>query len=198
VTEARIKSKGRIRRATAILVDKSGSMVEAIELGKRLASMISAVMEAPLFVYAFDTMAHAIDVPNSTELKAWEEAFDGIEAMGGTSCGVGVEWLRRKKQVVEQIIMISDEGENSQPLFVPAYNGYAENFGAPHLVFVRTRGASDYLERQCKTKGIDFDAYQFDGDYYALPNLVPLLAQPSKIDLVMEIMDTPLPQRKQA
>ena len=33
------------------------------------------------------------------------------------------------------------------------------------------------------------------GDYYALPNLVPLLARPSRLELRMEIMDTPLPVR---
>lgn len=198
VTEQRIKAKGRIRQATAILVDKSGSMVEAIELGKRLATMLSSVMEAPLYVYAFDTMAHAIEVPKKATLKAWEQAFEGIEAIGGTSCGVALEWMRRKKQQVEQLIVITDEGENTQPVFVTAYAGYAGVYGEPRVVFVKTRNASDYLERQCKTKGIDFEAFQFDGDYYALPNLVPLLAQPSKIDLVMEIMDTELPERAQA
>jgi hypothetical protein len=42
------------------------------------------------------------------------------------------------------------------------------------------------------------DAFQFMGDYYALPNLVPLLARPSKLELLMEIMDYALPQRRPA
>jgi hypothetical protein len=42
------------------------------------------------------------------------------------------------------------------------------------------------------------DAFQFTGDYYALPNLVPLLSRPSKLDLLMEILDYPLPARKPA
>ena len=37
----------RIRKATALLVDKSGSMSEAIAVGKQLAKNISAIMEAP-------------------------------------------------------------------------------------------------------------------------------------------------------
>ena len=32
-------------------------------------------------------------------------------------------------------------------------------------------------------------------DYYSLPNLVPLLARPSRLDLLMEIMEYPLPKR---
>ncbi len=42
------------------------------------------------------------------------------------------------------------------------------------------------------------DAFQFTGDYYALPNLVPLLSRPSKLDLLMEILEYPLPVRKPA
>ncbi len=42
------------------------------------------------------------------------------------------------------------------------------------------------------------DAFQFTGDYYALPNLVPLLSRPSKLELLMEIMEYPLPVRKPA
>ena len=38
--------------------------------------------------------------------------------------------------------------------------------------------------------------FQFAGDYYSLPNLVPLLSKPSKLELLMEIMDYPLPVRK--
>jgi hypothetical protein len=40
------------------------------------------------------------------------------------------------------------------------------------------------------------DAFQFEGDYYALPNLVPLLTRPSKLELLMEIMEYPVPTRK--
>lgn len=43
-----------------------------------------------------------------------------------------------------------------------------------------------------------FDVFQFAGDYYSLPNLVPLLSRPSKLELLMEIMQFPLPQRKPA
>ena len=42
------------------------------------------------------------------------------------------------------------------------------------------------------------DVFQFTGDYYALPNLVPLLSKPSKLELLMEILDYPLPRRKSA
>ena len=41
-------------------------------------------------------------------------------------------------------------------------------------------------------------AFTFKGDYYALTNLIPLLTRPSMLELLMEIMEYPLPRRKAA
>src|SRR5262249_20724158 len=54
VADAQVKAKGRITRPTALLIDKSSSMDLAIELGKRIGAMISAICENELHVYAFD------------------------------------------------------------------------------------------------------------------------------------------------
>ena len=100
----------------------------------------------------------------------------------------------RKKQYVEQIILVTDEGENTAPLFVDALKKYREDVKAdPNVCFVRTPGGVTELEEQCRRAGIMVDAFQFTGDYYALPNLVPLLSRPSKLDLLMEILEYPLP-----
>ena len=61
MADAQVKARGRITRPTALLIDKSGSMELAIELGKRIGAMISAVCETELYVYAFDTMAYPIE-----------------------------------------------------------------------------------------------------------------------------------------
>jgi hypothetical protein len=105
----------------------------------------------------------------------------------------------RKGQYVEQIILVTDEGENTAPLFVDSLKKYREAVHAdPSVCFVRTPGATHQLEEQCRRAGIPFDAFQFTGDYYALPNLVPLLSRPSKLELLMGIMEYPLPLRKPA
>jgi hypothetical protein len=198
VADTQVKAKGRISRPTALFIDKSGSMELAIELGKRLGSLISAICEKDLFVYAFDTMAYPIDRAGD-DLASWEKALKGITAGGGTSCGVPLDFMTRKRQYVEQIIVVTDEGENSAPLFVDALKKYREAVKAdPVVCFVRTPGASTHLEEQCRKAGILCDAFQFTGDYYSLPNLVPLLSRPSKLELLIEIMDYPLPQRKPA
>jgi hypothetical protein len=196
VADTQVKAKGRINRPAALFIDKSGSMQLAIELGKRLGALISAICEKELYVYAFDTMAYPIERAGN-DLGAWEKALKGITAGGGTSCGVALEYMSRKRQYVEQIILVSDEGENTAPLFVDSLRKYREAVLAdPNVCFVRTPGASNQLEEQCRRAGLLCDAFQFTGDYYALPNLVPLLSRPSKLELLMEIMEYPLPSRK--
>lgn len=196
VTDAQVKAKGRISRPTALFIDKSASMSIAIELGTRLGSLISAICEQDLFVYAFDSIAYPIE-RTGHDLASWEKALHGIKADGATSCGVPFELMTRKRQYVEQVIVVTDEEENTAPLFVEALVKYREALNAdPAVCFVRTPGASTQLETQCQKAGIWCDAFQFSGDYYALPNLVPLLSRPSKLELLIEIMDYPLPQRK--
>ena len=154
--------------------------------------------ERELYVYAFDTMAYPIDKAGN-DLSSWERALTGITAGGGTSIGVALQTMLLKKQYVEQIILVTDEGENQGPLFVPTLAKYREAVKAdPNVCIVRTPGSTTGLETQCRKAGVNVDVFQFGGDYYALPNLVPLLSKPSKLDLLMEILDYPLPQRKSA
>jgi hypothetical protein len=54
---------------------------------------------------------------------------------------------------------------------------------------------SSYLEQQLQKNQISFETLTFEGDYYALPNLVPLLCRPSRLELLMEILEVPLPTR---
>jgi hypothetical protein len=196
VADARVKARGRITRPTALLIDKSGSMEQAIELGKRIGAMLAAVCDRELYVYAFDTVAYPVE-PGGTDLASWEAALRGVAAGGGTSAGVGVEVLRKKRQYVEQLVVVTDEEENTEPRFVPTLLKYRDELKAdPTVCFVKTPGAKAQLEGECKKAGVAADAYQFAGDYYALPNLVPLLARPSKLELLQEILEYPLPVRK--
>lgn len=197
IADTQIKARGRISRPTALLIDKSGSMSVAIELGKRIAAMLSAVCDQALYVYAFDSMAYPVETPDSAELAAWERALRGITAGGNTSCGVALETMRLRQQRVEQIILVTDEGENTAPLFVPTLLKYRQSLLAdPNVCIVRTPGAGQGVARQMQQAGLVCDVFEFNGDYYSLPNLVPLLSRPSKLELLMEIMSYPLPARK--
>jgi len=198
VTDARVKAKGRITRPTALLLDKSGSMDVALAVGRQLGALISAVCEAELFAFAFDTIAYPVE-PRGKTVGDWEKALLGITAGGGTSCGVALAWMAQNKQRVEQFILVTDEGENTAPLFVDAYWTYARELNVkPSVTIVKVGQATDQIETACRALGVPLNVFEFRGDYYALPNVVPLLAKPSQAELLMEILNYPLPTRRAA
>jgi hypothetical protein len=195
VTASRLKARGTVRRSTALLLDRSGSMTVALEVGKRLGEMISSVCTAELFCYVFDTAAQQVR-PEGRTLADWETALAGVVPGGGTSIGVAVDALRLAGQRVEQLVLVTDEGENTAPLFRDAYEAYARELNVrPAVVIIRVGNAVDLIEKACKERGLAVSVYRFEGDYYALPNVLPLLAQPSQTELLMEILDYPLPAR---
>lgn len=201
VGDAQLKSKGRIKRPTALMIDKSGSMHQAIEIGKQLGSMISTIMDADLYAYAFDTMPYRIEAKGQS-LADWENALRGIRAGGSTSCGCPIAAMLRASQYVEQIIMVTDEGENSSPAFLTSLEEYSNKMNVRPSIFMLRCGDKTFRHRiltdRAMRAGYDVQEYDFDGDYYALPGLIAYLTKPSKLELLMEIMETPLPVRKVA
>lgn len=202
IADSQIKKSGTIKVPTAIFIDTSGSMSEAIEVGKRVASILSGATEAPLYVIAFDSMAREI-VSQGAELSAWEKAFRGVSAHGGTSIGSALDFLIRKKYKVDQIIIITDEDENAEPYFHSIFPKYHIEFNViPNITVINVTDHgggvnSAKLSSFLKSNNIGFDTYKPDGfDYYALPGLITLLARKSKLDLLYEIMDTYLPSRE--
>lgn len=195
VAHEQVKRRGRISRATALLVDKSGSMDQAIELGKRIAALISGICEGELVVYAFDSAPYLIEA-GGDQLADWERSFAPIRAGGTTSAGSAVEAMRRRGTRVEQFLLVTDEQENTRPYFAVALEAYARELGVePNVVIVRVGAAAQDLEQMLRRRDVPVETLTFEGDYYSLPNLVPLLSRPSRLDLLLEILDTPLPVR---
>jgi hypothetical protein len=178
--------------------------------------MISAICEAELFSYAFDTAAYPVEPkdrgnlvervlgrntaeqdPQPPSLSEWEKALAGINAGGGTSCGVAIDRMRRKQQRVEQIVMVTDEGENTAPRFKDAYQAYADELKArPAVILVKIGQATNLLEQACAELGVAPQVFEFRGDYYSLPNVIPMLTYPALSEMVMEVLEYPLPKRK--
>lgn len=195
VMDEQVKKRGKISKSTALLVDKSSSMENAIEVGKRIAALISGITQADLYVYAFDTLPYPVKA-SGNNLSDWERAFVHIKAGGATSIGAPLEAMRKRKQVVEQIILVTDEGENKGPHFAHVYDVYCQELGVtPSVLIVKVGYAYDWLERKLSEKQVEVDTFTFAGDYYSLPNLIPLLSQSSRLELLMEILETPLPVR---
>lgn len=195
VANQQIAQRGQITRSTALLVDKSSSMTEAIDVGKQIAALISGITIAPLYVYAFDTLAYPIQAAGS-RLTDWEKAFRHIQAGNATSLGAPVQMMVKRRQSVEQIMVVTDEGENTVPHFVPSLQEYTQQLGVqPQILIVKVGSAMTLVEDRLRRASIPFDTFTFAGDYYSLPNLVPMLTRPSRLELLMEILEVPLPQR---
>jgi len=198
IADIQIKKSGAITASTAVFVDKSGSMSRCIEVGKNVSAMISGATEADLTVVAFDTMAREVKAAEMT-LTGWERAFNPIRAHGGTSIGIALHYLINKDITVEQIVIITDEDENNYPRFVDVYKEYTAKFSVtPQIIILRINegGINPVLSRSLTQANIKFDLYEPQGnDYYGLPGLITLLSRRSNLDLLYEIMDTPLPTR---
>lgn len=199
VGDAQVKRRGTIKHRVALLIDKSASMHVSIEVGKQIGAMVSAVADSDLYCYVFDNMPMPIKSAGKT-LADWEKALKGINPGGGTSCGVAVDMMRRQKQVVDQIIIVTDGGENQNPRFPKAYNDYCRDLSVtPSVVMVKVAGGDiDTMSAATKAANIDMDVWPFAGDYYSLPGLIPILTKTSKMDLLMDIMQWRLPIRKSA
>jgi hypothetical protein len=203
IADKQIKKGGTIKLSTAVCVDKSGSMTKAIQVGKSCAALVSGATEAPLYVLAFDQITYPI-VSRESTLSGWEEAFKPIIAHGRTSMSSCVDYLIRKGIVVEQFVYITDEGETETPHFTEKYAEYKKKFNvSPHVIIIHVKGNNGALEdcytlsERIKSAGIEYDTYTpKEADYYSLPGLISLLARKTKIDLLYEVMDTPLPVRK--
>ena len=200
ITDQRVAAKVEIKRPTALFVDKSGSMSQAIEVAKQLASLISAVTTADFYVYAFDTAAFEIKVQvpanQRPALSDWEKAFQLIKANGGTSIGVALSKMTKDKIYAEQLLIVTDEGENTPPSLGDAWKEYCDKMRvAPSIIIVQVGGQHERFARDLQAKGIELTRYLFNGDQYSIVNILPLLAAPSKSELVELIMGYALPER---
>ncbi len=188
------RNTGWITRSTALLVDASASMEPALELGKRLASMVAAVARGPLAVYTFARESTLVE-PERRDYAGWAAAFESLEARGQSSMGAALLTLYKSPQVFDQVILVSDQRENQSPRFLPSLRLLRRRNRWLSFCFVNLDGGVHLLEGDCRRLKVDVQSFNFQGDYYALPNLLPFLAQPSRMATLMEILDTPLPGR---
>ncbi len=196
VASEQVKRKGKITRPTAVLIDKSSSMMLALDVGKQIAAMVSAVIESEFVVYTFDEFATRIK-PSGNELSDWERSMQLVFPGGPSSQGSALEAMRLADEFVEQIIMVTDGHENCKPYFAPTFKDYCDQLKAKPLVVVVNVGEpNDWLGEHLSKHNIESETYNFAGDYYSLPNLIPLLARPSRFDLLIEILEIDLPRRK--
>lgn len=194
VTDKRVAQIARITRPTALFVDKSGSMTKAIAVAKEVAALVSAICH-DFRVLAFDNVAFEVTA-QGTGRSDWEQAFRMVRANGRTSIGAPLAKLTQERHYVEQVLIVSDLGDNTAPLFADAYTEYVQVMGSrPQVTLVVVDRGNRRFVNRLEEMGVPLTVWEFTGDYYSLPNLLPLLAMPSRADLVEQIMGLPLPTR---
>ena len=188
IAQDRLRGRGRLTQPTALLIDKSGSMQACIEVGKILATMCSTVADSDLWVYAFDTNAFRIEAHDHS-FAAWQHAFSRINADGGTTIGAGL--LPLMKQRIQQIVVISDGEENGTPTFADVLLRYEAEHGPCQVTLVKVGNSGETtFEASMRKHGMQI--IPFNGDYYSLPDIIPLLCSGGQYGLLQEVLALPL------
>jgi uncharacterized protein with von Willebrand factor type A (vWA) domain len=209
VTDAQLKKLTPINCRVALLIDKSGSMEKAIELGKELAAAIAQACERhePL-VYMFDSKPTRIQWRTAdgdiTQKSAWDNKLKMFRANGGTSPGTAIRAMMDHKPnpiVVDEVIVVTDEGENASGVsFATMLKNYEKRIGLlPFVAIVRVAspyGTDNRMTRNCEAMGIEVDSIDCTNiDQISMPNLIQRLARQSMFELVQEVLERELPTR---
>jgi Mg-chelatase subunit ChlD len=177
-----------------ILADKSGSMSHAIETACHIAGSLTQFVKGKVGLIFFDKSPTAMDV-TGLSLDQIKVKTRHVRANGGTSIGCGLNSMLMSKVAVDGIVVVSDGGENSPPLFSDTYAKYSKFVDKDVPVyFYQLSGESDSFSPRMKAAGIEMQTFDLRGqklDYYSIPNTVKSL-NANPYSLVDEILQTPL------
>jgi len=203
VAEKKMKTGARITRDTLLAVDVSGSMASAIEVAKRLGSMVAPLCDAKLQVICFREHAFALEVKGHT-LADWEEAFKMVRADGSTSLGSALEVAWKSGFVPEQAIYLTDQEENAGPRLGNVYQRMLQEGHDPAFIFVNIRSHSRYVSDALEQAGARVQVFDFQEDmnragwWVPLDQVTTVLAGEGPVSIVDRIMALELPKRKQS
>jgi hypothetical protein len=187
-----------------VIVDRSSSQEQSLELGAHVGAAIAKFVTGRVWLVFCATDVHPVEVTGKT-LEEIKHATRFIIASGATSYGVGLAWAIDKKLSLDGVAIIGDGGENTAPMFASAHNAYAERFKKDlpvyfYQTYTSQRHANNpggdprlfgsYMNRL----SIPFTTYDFTSgkvDYYSLVNVVQTM-NVSRFGVVEKIMACPL------
>jgi hypothetical protein len=136
-------------------------------------------------------MPTAFEITQDTTLESIQKETRGIRAGGGTSIGCGLQLLLDKNIIVNGIVIVSDGGENTSPVFSRIYQEYEKKLGiAPMTYLLHVPG--DYDTVSGTMQDFSYEKLEVGNiDYYGLPNLLKML-HTSRYTLYDKIMESKL------
>jgi len=189
----------RITRSTLLLVDISGSMESAIETAIQFGSRIAPICDGELKVILFNDYAREI-VATGTTLTEWQRMFKGIRAGGGTSMMAGLQLAMSQGFMAEQIVVVTDGGENQGNFANYLKALESTHLYSPHIVVIRVQEdmrAPNVFSQRVADAGFRMDDFYSSGqDYYVYDQVAAVLGGPPAKSLIQKILDTQLPHRK--
>lgn len=175
----------------AVFGDVSGSMNVTIGMMAKVLSLMCAAMTTEPVAYWVNDMATPVKFPKDKTFEAFQEAFKYTRANGNTALGAG---LKKLTKPVDGIVIITDEGDNTSPMFGDGLRDYEKKFGHyPPVIVVRVKADSRQVQVQCKQLGVECTPFDYTGDYNELNNLLALMKPGARWRLLEEIYATPLP-----
>lgn len=175
-----------------VLGDRSGSMSYSIEKAKEVAAFLARTVKGKIHLVFFDTRPQSFEVTGKS-LDEIKNLTRGVRPGGATSIGSGLQLVLDKGILVNGIVIVSDGGENSTPMFSTVYRQYQEKFQiSPTTYLLHVPGDTDCFSQ--RIKGVVPFYSKLDvskADFYSLPNLLKVL-RASSFSLYDEIMETKL------
>lgn len=171
-----------------VLIDKSGSMANAIEKSKEVLTRILAGFPAEkLHIATFDTVGTVIK-PKAASRAAVQHMLKGMAAGGGTIHGAALYALQTAGVRIPDgakliVIVVGDEAGESGKAFADAFTRYGYRPDAMALLLsVSKDAARGSTVQSCATElGLPFsmvDVEQFDDPYQVTRVLTALLEAP--------------------
>ena len=189
----------KITADTAIFIDCSGSMGIAIEMAKAVCPHIASLCDARLAVYCFNDSAWNVKYTTGT-IEDFRKAFNLIRANGGTSLGAPLKKCLVDGFTPEQLIFITDQGENQHPMLADVIKE-TKLQNDLRAVFINTAD-NHMVAEQLERLGVDVTEFEFrsnlqtPGWYADMDNFSTLLTKGGYTDIVEKILTLELPTRK--
>ena len=181
----------RIEGNVLLMVDKSGSMDEAIETAILFGVRIAPLCDGDLMVVAHDTYGRILEVDGDRGmLETWKGVFRGIRAGGGTNYQRGFEVALEAGFMPDKLVLLADGGENSGDL-AHAIQLYPQPL---HTVMIHLNGQPDVLSQRIEGLGIEYDKFEYSGDYYLFDQIIAMLGGPRAKSLVERVLEVQLPK----
>lgn len=185
----------KVERRTLVLVDKSGSMQRAITVAQEFATRIVPICVGELMCIAFDRTARPVDVSGVKSYSDAVAAFKYIRADGQTSVEAGLQFALSKGFIPEQVVVITDGGENVGD-YTRTLRKMDKTYGAvPNTIIVSipTSLHGNILARKMKVAGLPVEVLEYSGDYYLFDQITALLGGPPALSIVDRILATEIP-----